>query len=165
MEITPCRADDVPLLDLHMPSSSADSHHAARYARQEAGESTYLVARRDGVPVGHGEVRWTGCAAPEVRAVHGDCPELNGLAVWPEELQGQGIGTALVHAAESLARARGRSELGLGVDLDNARAAALYARLGYEPTVSYTDHWAYLDEEGGRHECADPCTFLVKRLG
>ncbi|MFE7775996.1 GNAT family N-acetyltransferase [Streptomyces sp. NPDC057445] len=165
MEIAPCRAEDLPLLDLHMPSNSADSHHAARCLRQEAGASTYLVAWRDGAPVGRGEVRWTGCAAPEVRAALGDCPELNGLAVWPEALRGQGIGTALIRAAESLARERGKDLLGLGVDRDNPRAAALYARLGYEPGVPYTDRWAYTGEDGARHECADSCTFLVKRLG
>ncbi|SDJ87527.1 GNAT family N-acetyltransferase [Streptomyces indicus] len=185
MKIIACRAEDLGLLDAHLPSASAESHHAARFARQEAGESTYLLAWRDGLPVGHGEVRWHGCAAPEVRAavarriapeavtsggpsVSGPtpasgCPEINGLAV-AEHLRSQGIGTALIHAAEDLARARRLPAIGLGVDETNPRAAALYARLGYEALVPYVDRWSYVDRGGLRVECADACTFLVKRL-
>ncbi|MGW6394818.1 GNAT family N-acetyltransferase [Streptomyces sp. NPDC055103] len=162
MEIRPCRAADVPLLDRHLPTPGAPSRHADRFARQEAGAGTYLLAWRDGVPVGHGQVRWDGCAAPEVRAELGDCPELNGLDVRPEELRGQGIGTALVHAAEELVRERGGTVLGLGVAHDNPRAAALYARLGYEPVVSYTDRYGWTDAEGRTHACADACVFLVR---
>ncbi|MDV5144377.1 GNAT family N-acetyltransferase [Streptomyces sp. SBC-4] len=164
MDIRPCRAEDVPVLDRHIPAPEVPSRHADRFARQEAGAGTYLLAWREGVPVGHGQVRWDGCAAPEVRAVLGDCPEFNGLDVWPEALRGQGIGTALVRAAEELVRERGGTALGLGVAHDNPRAAALYARLGYEPAVTYTDRWAWTDEAGRTHACADACTFLVRTL-
>jgi len=54
--------------------------------------------------------------------------------------------------------------MGLGVDGGNPRAAALYARLGYRPTVAYVDRWAYVDQAGVRQEQADACTFLVKEL-
>ncbi|MFC7307652.1 GNAT family N-acetyltransferase [Streptomyces monticola] len=161
--IEPCRADDLALLDRQLPSNSADSHHAARCARQEKGLSTYLIAWHEGLPAGHAEVRWQGCAAPEVRAVHGDCPETNGLGV-AAELRSRGIGSALIRAAEELARERGLPAIGLGVDTANPRAAALYERLGYRPSVLYTDRWAYVDMAGRRVECADQCTFLVKEL-
>ncbi|MDC0769680.1 GNAT family N-acetyltransferase [Streptomyces sp. HD] len=164
MEITACRAEDIEVLDRFMPSHSVDGDHAARFARQEAGRGTYLIPWLDGRPVGHGEVRWTGCEAPEVRAAQPGCPEFNGLFVWPESLRSQGIGTALVHTAERLARERGIGVMGLGVGDDNPGAAALYARLGYLPTVAYLDRWAYLDADGVRHEQADPCVFLVKAL-
>ncbi|WP_199547921.1 GNAT family N-acetyltransferase [Streptomyces sp. N35] len=163
MKIIACRAEDVVLLDEHLPSASADSHHSARFGRQEAGESTYLLAWRDEIPAGHAEVRWNGCAAPEVRTVVGACPEINGLAV-AGHLRSQGIGSALVRAAEDLARERGLPAIGLGVDETNARAAALYERLGYRPVVRYVDRWAYVDRGGLRVECADSCTFLVKDL-
>ncbi|MFF9196138.1 GNAT family N-acetyltransferase [Streptomyces sp. NPDC014779] len=161
--IRPCRAEDLALLDRHLPTPDAPGRHAGRLARQQAGLGTYLIAWRDGVPAGNGQVRWDGCAAPEVRARLADCPELNGLDV-REELRGRGIGTALVRAAEALARERGRTHLGLGVADDNPRAAALYARLGYTPVTAYTDRYAYTDPQGVRHECADPCTFLVRPL-
>ncbi|MFI5556777.1 GNAT family N-acetyltransferase [Streptomyces sp. NPDC051738] len=164
MEIAACRAEDIQVLDRFMPSHSIDGNHAARFARQEAGDSTYLIPWLNGRPVGHAEVRWTGCAAPEVRAAHPGCPEINGLFVWPESLRSQGVGTALVHTAERLAQERGVGVMGLGVGDDNPRAAALYARLGYRPAVAYVDRWAHLDADGVRHEQADPCVFLVKAL-
>lgn len=164
MDITACRAEDLDVLEHFMPSFGVDGHHAARHARQEAGESTYLIPWLDGRPVGHAEVRWTGCRAPEVRAAQPGCPEINGLFVWPESLRSRGIGTALVGAAERLGRERGTGVMGLGVGDDNPRAAALYARLGYRSTVAYVDRWAYLDAAGVRHERADACAFLVKEL-
>ncbi len=156
-----CRAEDIAVLDRLLPSYSVDGNHRARFARQEAGESTYLIPWLDGRPVGHAEVRWTGCAAPEVSA---GCPEINGLFVWPQALRSRGIGAALVREAERLARLRGIGVMGLGVGDGNPRAAALYARLGYRPTVTYVDRHAHLDAEGVRHEHADPCVFLVKEL-
>lgn len=164
MEILACRPEDLAVLERFMPSHSVDGSHPARFGRQEAGRSTYLIPWLDGRPVGHAEVRWTGCAAPEVRAAHPGCPELNGLLVWPETLRSQGIGTALIRAAEELALARGVGVMGLGVDDENPRAAALYARLGYRGGVRYVDRWTYLDADGTRREHADPCVFLTKGL-
>ncbi|MGC0333260.1 GNAT superfamily N-acetyltransferase [Streptomyces sp. SAI-170] len=164
MEINVCGPADVALLDRFIGSPGATSFHARRFARQEAGTSTYLVAWLDGRPVGHTEVRWGGCADERVRAARPGCPEINALAVWPETLRSRGIGSALIRAAERLARERGRTAIGLGVDDDNPRAAALYARLGYLPLLDYVDRYAYEDHDGTIHECADPATFLVKDL-
>ncbi|NUT29689.1 MAG: GNAT family N-acetyltransferase [Streptomyces sp.] len=164
MEITACTAADVALLDRHMGSPGRTSFHARRFERQEAGECTYLVAWLDGRPVGHTEMRWTGCADPEGRAACPGCPEIGGLAVWPEELRSRGIGTALVRAAEQLARERGLAVVGVGVAKDNPRAAALYARLGYRSLADYVARYSYEDVDGTIRECADTCAFLVKNL-
>ncbi|MEV6513383.1 GNAT family N-acetyltransferase [Streptomyces sp. NPDC051642] len=164
MEIAVCRAADVALLDQYIGSPGTVSTHARRFARQEAGGGAYLVAWLDGRAVGHAEVIWDGCAAPEVRAALPGCPELNGLAVWPPQLRSRGIGGALIRRAEGLAREHGRRVLGLGVAADNPRAADLYARLGYRPLTDYVDRWSYEDRDGVTRECADPCTFLTKEL-
>ncbi|NNN33978.1 GNAT family N-acetyltransferase [Streptomyces sp. S3(2020)] len=161
MEITVCRAADVALLDRCTGSPGATSFHARRFARQEAGQCTYLVAWLDGRPVGHTEMRWVGCESPEVAV---DCPEIGGLDVFPAELRSRGIGTALIRAAERLAGERGLTVVGIGVGKDNPRAAALYARLGYRPLVDYADRWSYEDHDGTTRECVDACTFLVKDL-
>ncbi|MFD4752109.1 GNAT family N-acetyltransferase [Streptomyces sp. NPDC058426] len=159
-----CRTEDVALLDAHLPSGQATSFHARRFARQCAGGSTYLVAWTDGVPVGNGEVRWGGCAAPEVREALGDCPEINGLDV-VAELRGRGIGTGLIRHAEALAVRRGTARIGLGVDeTGNPGAARLYARLGYRPAVRYLDRWSYVDHDGTEHQQADPTLFLIKEF-
>lgn len=164
MEITVCGAEDVALLDQYIGSPGALSFHARRYARQERGESTYLVAWLDERPVGHAELRWIGCDAAAVRAARPGCPEINGLGMWPERLRSQGIGTALIHAAEDLARERGIMTVGLGVAKDNPRAAALYVRLGYGPLIDYYDRWSYEGPDGALHDWVDACTFLVKDL-
>ncbi|MCX5241563.1 GNAT family N-acetyltransferase [Streptomyces prunicolor] len=164
MEIAVCRAADVALLDECIGSPGAVSSHARRFARQGEGGGTYLVAWIDGRPVGHAEVIWDGCAAPEVRAALPGCPELNGLGVWPPELRSRGIGGALIRRAEELAREYGRTVLGLGVAADNPRAADLYARLGYRRLTDYVDRWSYEDRDGVIRECVDPCTFLTKEL-
>ncbi|MDT0341470.1 GNAT family N-acetyltransferase [Streptomyces litchfieldiae] len=163
--IADCRAEDVAVLDVVLPSASVTANHAQRYARQLAGVGTYLIAWRDGHPVGACEVRWDGCAAPEVREVVGNCPEINGLFVWPESLRSQGIGTAFIRTAEDRARERGVERLGLGVTEDNVRAAALYRRLGYRPVTSYVDRYTLRDAEGVPRHMADPCAFMVTTLG
>ncbi|MEV7286700.1 GNAT family N-acetyltransferase [Streptomyces sp. NPDC093252] len=160
VDIAVCRAADLPALDRCLGTPGAASFHAPRFARQEAGESTYLVARLDGDPAGHAEIRWRGCAAPEVPV---GCPEINGLGV-RDGLRSRGIGTALIHRAEDLVRERGLTVVGLGVGDGNPRAAALYARLGYRPLIAYVDRYAYRQRDGTTVECADPCLFLTKDL-
>ena len=50
-----------------------------------------------------------------------------------EEMRGQGIGRALLLEAERQARARGIGRLMIGVLAGNARAEALYRRMGFAP--------------------------------
>ncbi|MEU0742781.1 GNAT family N-acetyltransferase [Streptomyces sp. NPDC006134] len=164
MDISVCRTTDVALPDRHIGSPGAVSCHARRFARQEAGESTCLVAWLDGRPVGHAEVRRGGCDDPDVRAARPGCPEINALAVHPARLRSRGIGSALVRAAEERAARRGRTAVGLGVAAGNPRAAALYARLGYRPLLDYLDRWSYEDTDGTVRHVTDPCTFPVREL-
>ncbi|MFH9266323.1 GNAT family N-acetyltransferase [Streptomyces sp. NPDC017546] len=164
--IRPARAADLDLLERHLPSPGRTRRHAARFDRQEQGLSTFLTAWADDVPVGTAQILWQGCAAPEVQARFPGCPELNGLGIWPPELRSRGIGTALIRAAEERVRAAGHALIGLGVDDDNHRAAALYLRIGYgETDCRYLDRYAFLDADGVRQEVADPARFLVKELG
>ncbi|MFI7136174.1 GNAT family N-acetyltransferase [Nonomuraea sp. NPDC050153] len=164
MIIRQCRDDDLSLLEQHIPSGRSRVHEA-RFHRQQQGLSTFLTAWIDDAPVGHGEVRWGGCAAVEVRERYPGCPELNGLAVWPPERRSHGIGTAIIQAAEAIVAQRGNCHIGLGVDDQNLRAAALYLRLGYQETgCRYLDRYHYIDDHGIRHEVSDPCRFLIKQL-
>ncbi|MGH3545561.1 MAG: GNAT family N-acetyltransferase [Mycobacteriales bacterium] len=159
----PCRAGDVVLLEQWAPTGRA-AYHAARFARQQQGTSSYLIAWLQGSPVGAAELKWEGCDAPQVRAALPDCPELSAIAVSPQ-LRSRGIGTALITHAEDLVRQRGLDQLGLGVDDTNERAAALYLRLGYAETgLQYLDRYHYITDDGVRHDVADPARFLVKRL-
>jgi RimJ/RimL family protein N-acetyltransferase len=165
MIIRETREDDLALLEHHYPSPGQTRHHERRFQHQQQGLSTFLTAWIDDIPVGSGEIRWHGCAAAEIHERYPDCPEINGLAVWPDDRQSHGIGTAIIHAAEALATHRGYHHIGLGVDDQNPRAAALYLRLGYQEThCRYLDRYHYIDDHGTRHDIADPCRFLIKPL-
>ncbi|MEU7824873.1 GNAT family N-acetyltransferase [Catellatospora sp. NPDC049133] len=163
MEIRDCTAEDIDRLEEWQPTGR-DRAHGTRFARHAAGTSSFLVAWSADSPLGSCEVLWNGPKEPAVQAAF-DCPEINGLQVWPPSRQGRGIGTALVAEAEDRARRRGVVLIGLGVADDNPRAAALYLRLGYAVTdCRYVDRWHYLDDAGVRHDQADPCVWLVKPL-
>jgi GNAT superfamily N-acetyltransferase len=148
---------DLPALDRSLPTGRNDVHRAF-LGRQAAGEVTYLTAWRDDTAVGTGLVRWTGRGgSPD--------PELSNLHV-PASLQSQGIGTAIVHFAEDLARSRGHSRLVIGVDEDNVRAAALYERLGYaDPGRRWTGSYTWYDEAGAEHEETEHVRVLSLPLG
>lgn len=164
VEIRACEVEDIDALERWQPTGLTQVH-AARFARHEQGRSSFLIAWLDGRPVGACEVRWDGCRAPEVQERFGDCPEINGLQVWPARRRSRGIGSRLIAVAESSASHRSRRRIGMGVGDDNPRAAALYVRLGYARTgCRYVGRWHYLDDGGVRHDMAEPCEFLVKHL-
>jgi GNAT superfamily N-acetyltransferase len=164
VDIRQCSASDVAELEEAMPSG-LDRRHDHRFRRQADGLGTYLVVWSEGVPVGKGEIRWDGCAARQVAERFPGCPEVKGLDVWPPERRSQGIGTAILLAAEDLAARQGHRRIGLGVADDNEHATRLYLRLGYAETgCRYVDHYSHTLPGGGRHDAADPTRFLVKEL-
>lgn len=133
--------------------------HLAGVARQleraRLGEVDYLaVCPETDVPVAKGGI--------DYRAEEG-VGTLWQLAVHPA-LQSCGIGTFLIGAAELRIRNRGLLHAELGVEEDNARARALYERLGYVARGRRTDAWTEEAPDGSlrRHEAM--CTVMRKRL-
>ena len=57
------------------------------------------------------------------------------------EWQSLGVGTILINELEARIRRRGLNKATLGVEHDNARAEALYRRLGYRRTGTELDGW------------------------
>lgn len=134
LTIRPATATDLPALSRLEPPGSGVA--AAHLATQEQGRGTFLVAFRRADPLGS-------CVLTST-----DFPELRFLHVTPAA-RGAGVGTALIHAAEALAREAGAPKVLLDVDVGNTRARALYERLGYRATgrkrrVTYD----YVDPEG-----------------
>ncbi|WP_328994873.1 GNAT family N-acetyltransferase [Kribbella sp. NBC_01245] len=81
-------------------------------------------------------------------------PEVNALHAYVE---GQGVGTALMVAAEGLARQWGYDVIGLAVEPGNARARRLYERLGYAEKGEVIDEWTEQADDGTILEShADP---------
>lgn len=160
MMIRECRAEDPDALEARMPTRGTRAHEWL-FGRQEAGTATYLVAWPDGSPAGVGLVNWAGFREAEAREGLPGCPELSNLHV-AEDARGRGVGTALIRAAEDLARTRGYRRLGLGVDEDNPDAARLYLRLGYvDSGVRCVSRYTYPDDAGVPREMVEHCRCLV----
>jgi GNAT superfamily N-acetyltransferase len=138
-------------------------HHWERWGWQQQGRAVYLLAWREGWPVGRTTLT-RASKYPTVRDTYRCLGEMNALEATP---QGEGIGTAIIGAAEVTASAAGASWLGLAVCLDNVDAKALHERLGYTDwgRGEVIDEWNEPEgfgRPGRRH--ADPCNYLVKRL-
>jgi GNAT superfamily N-acetyltransferase len=101
-------ASEIALVDRHLPLDRLD---------QPGGE--WFVAWEDGAPVGHAHLDWLE-----------DPPALQNVYV-AESHRRRGIAAALSEAAEDAVRARGLTRIALDVDVENAAARALYAKLGY----------------------------------
>lgn len=101
------------------------------FQEQESGRRLTLIAWQGESLAGYGNLIWQPDYEPFRQAGLPEIQDLNVLACF----QKRGIGTALIGAAESLAVARGKTIMGIGVGQtpDYAAAQRLYPRLGYVP--------------------------------
>ncbi len=158
--IVVCTPPDLAALETAMPSQ----HHRKRYRVQLDEDGVYFVALLGGSPVGHVLLRW--CSTNETLVGLGISePYVEALAVTPAA-RSRGVGTALMQAAEHAARERRHATIGLHVGVTNARARALYRRLGYEemglPPLEI--RWTNRDDRGEERVESELCTYLTKRL-
>lgn len=159
----PCTVADLRQLRVTWPSSA--EVHDRHFAGQRAGTQTLLVAWEDDMAVGSTVIRWQNQELSDVGAAYPGMMEVAHLQVRPDA-RGRGVGTCLMQAAESESRRRGVRWLGLGVDVDNSAAAALYARLGYTSTgVAAHSEYDYVDEEGGQQHASERNGIWVRELG
>ena len=121
----PCRKEDLPALEW-MGLHTADRPIIdAAFAAQERREALMLVGESGGFPVAQAWLDVAERGAPER-------PHLWAVRVFPP-LQGAGLGSALMEAAERHAAELGARELELGVEPHNTHARRFYERLGYTP--------------------------------
>lgn len=134
-------------------------------ARQRDGHGVLLVAWVGGRPVGDVFLAWTPADEPEIREHLPGVPQLTHLEVL-DSVRRRGVGTALIHAAEDLARGSGHDRIALAVGLDNRNARRLYEHLGYvdwgQGTVVVS--WVERDHDGPPVRSSEICDVLVKRL-
>lgn len=148
IQVRPCRPADVSILAAAQPPGSRLAEQF--FERQQAGEIVYLVGWLDGAPVGTGVLTW------------GEQPELKNLHV-REAFRGNGVGGAIVAAAEELAADAGLLVIGVGVD--NPGARRLYERLGYRSTGRLTTTtYRFHDDAGTEHEATETAEDLEKAL-
>ena len=79
-------------------------------------------------------------------------------------LQGLGIGTQLMHTAESILIDQGCSWATISVAKDNPRAKKLYERLNYQVYLEDEGRWNYVDHTGKVIQVHEPCWMMEKHL-
>lgn len=160
--IAPATQDDVDRLIASEPYPAAREHLRERWRLYSRGEALFLLARRDGEVVGQ-TMLLRRSKYPIVETAHNPA-EINALHAY---VRGQGIGTALIAAAEEYAREWQRTHIGLAVGLDNPGAQRLYERLGYHRwnQGQVIDEWTEKDADGNVTTFhRDPCDYLLKPL-
>jgi aminoglycoside 6'-N-acetyltransferase I len=123
------RAEWVRLRDALWPGSRADHEAETRlYFERRLETPIVFVAEADGRLVGFLELDYRkyapGCAASPVPFIEGWYVEA--------EMQGRGVGRALMQAAEARARAAGYREIASDVEIDNADGIAAHRALGFD---------------------------------
>ena len=154
LAIDDLRPDD--LAALGWSGTAAHVRSVADYlARVPSGEVEYLIARGvDGTPVAKGGILYgevPGVAEIMQLATHGD-------------LQGLGLGTALIAAAEERIRRRGVAVARVGVEDGNPRARALYERLGYRESGRREVSWEAEVADGSLFDYHTTITELDKAM-
>jgi ribosomal protein S18 acetylase RimI-like enzyme len=154
LEIRPATVADLDQLEWFGHQRHLRPHIDEILDRRTRGEAELLVAVVNDFAVGRLGIDFTRIP---------DAALLWSFAVIPN-LQRLGIGTALTHAAEEIARTRGFSIAEIEVDKRNVGARALYERLGYAVTGERQGRWSYVDDRSDTVVVEDDDWVLRKRL-
>jgi ribosomal protein S18 acetylase RimI-like enzyme len=154
--IRPCREDDLERLEWFGAFSEHRAIIREAFEMQGRGEALMLVADRDGFPVGQAWVKYD-------PAGRGGCGRLWAVRVMAA-LQGRGLGTRLVAAAEAAMREAGCTRAEVGVETHNPGARRLYERLGYRMERVLIETWEYVAPGGETRRTPLEQWLLSKRL-
>lgn len=162
VDIRPLAAGELALVELRLPRYPGK--HCERLEGQSRGECVYLIAWAGDEPVGHLNLRLGGRKLPE-RARSLGAAQIEDLAVAAPHRR-RGYATSLMRRAHEEAAARAFRTVGLGVDIGNAPARALYRGEGYEETGSgrFVVSYPYIDEHGVERQAHETCTYLIKKV-
>jgi GNAT superfamily N-acetyltransferase len=159
MEIRRATKTDIPqLTQLKKPKSEEyrkifAENQQKRLCEMEEGKAVYLVAEEDHRLVGHLFLKFYGSQTEP------GYPNMQDLYV-DESKRSEGIGTYLIYKAEEIAKDNGYIKISLAVNPAlNARAKALYEKLGYKQIARKP----YID--GVYDGVEDWCVDMVKNLG
>jgi ribosomal protein S18 acetylase RimI-like enzyme len=138
--IRPCERGDLPGLEWYGLFSAHREVFRDAFARQERGEDLMLLAVLNGFPVGQ---TWIDLARRRAESAG----LLWAVRVYPF-LQGMGIGTRLLRAAEEALRARDYEWAEIGVEKSNPRARRLYERQGYRIVGELREEFRFTRPDG-----------------
>jgi GNAT superfamily N-acetyltransferase len=123
LDMKVCREQDVQALEWTGLFSGHRQIIQDTYNRQQRGEALILLGVANDFPFAQVWLDFT-------RRGTSQRPRAWALRVLPP-LQGLGIGTWMLKAAERVAKQRGAQDIEIGVETDNFDAQRLYERLGY----------------------------------
>jgi ribosomal protein S18 acetylase RimI-like enzyme len=163
--VRPASTEDLGLLSEHLHLWGPPDYHERKLREQCTGKVAWLIAWYDGLPAGHLQIGWSGTDRPELLPHLGDCPHISRVGV-RADMRSQGIGSALLEAAEGLIRLRGYTRVGLGVGIENMGARRLYERLGYRDAHlgTYTIRWHRYQGRAISEQVEEVCRYLWKEL-
>jgi len=140
-----------------VPSDEDLRHHAD-------GTSSIAVAWVNHLPVGIGWIHWRGPRHPELLLRWPAVPEIHRLHVH-KRYRSFGVGTSLIRFFEAQALSMGQLDIGLGVNLKNARALALYERLGYRRDEQlFVDEYLDTSSRQGPVLIREPSVYMVRSI-
>ncbi len=138
--------------------------HESHHARQMADHTTYLIVWKGDEPLGSGVMQWSGCVGSNAREAFPRAVEINHVQV-RDEYRRQGVGSALITAAEQLIGRKGWRQTAVGVADDNPTAKRLYLRLGYRSTgVFDASEYEWVTDGGTVRHAIEHDQLLVKDL-
>lgn len=140
LRIRPCAEPDLPLLEWFGLYTCHREIIREAYRRHEIGENLMLVAEANRFPAGQ---VWIDLACGRASSAG----VLWALRVLPS-LQGMGIGSLLIAAAERALRERGYERAEIAALDDNEGARLLYERLGYQEVRRELREYSYRTPEG-----------------
>jgi ribosomal protein S18 acetylase RimI-like enzyme len=146
--IRPARYDDLRMLEWFGLITPYREIMEKDFARARQGEIAYLVAEANGFPIGQVQVDFTLYGAQGIGLIWA-------LRVIPT-MQGLGIGTRLIGAAEKLLRDYGFHTAEIGVEASNPDARRLYERLGYVVVREVNEPWQYTTPDGEQITVDEP---------
>jgi len=153
--------EDLPKLEWYGQYTHFRRVFQRAYEDQLAGRRLMLLADVNGWPIGQIFVQLESLDDSLVSL--GRRGYLYSLRVM-EHLQRCGIGTALIHEAESILSSEGYGSVSIAAAKENPGARRLYERLGYRVFMEDSGRWSYIDHEGRTRHVMEPCWVLEKNL-
>ncbi len=152
-------AEDLPKLEWYGQYRHFRNMFRRTFREQEAGHRLMLLAVVNNFPIGHIfiQLRTNTGSGRRQQAYFYSFRVL-------EMFRRQGIGTLLIHEAESLTLEHQVSWVTIAAAKENSGARRLYERLGYHVYGEDDGSWHYTDHRGHIHRVSEPCWLLEKHL-
>ncbi len=164
VKIRPIKKQNLEILYKEMFDSAVPWLHGKNLAEQIKGNSVWLIAWQDKLPVGHIQITFKNSEVKKIRKQIKRCPHLSTLYV-NSKFRRKGIAKKIMKYAEKLVKKKGYKRVGLSVEKDNKFLNNLYEKLGYKDWKKgiVLDSWQELHNKKLKR-ISEKCNYLIKNL-